>query len=894
MGHDHWLDGFMPHGHCYLWDPNLLLLHSLSDSLIGAAYFGIAFVLVIFMRRRKDLPFPWLFAFFSAVFATCGMTHLLEVYNIYVPAYWLSGGIKAVTALISVVAVIWLLKLVPEALALPSPAELQVTNEKLRASNNALHESEERYSRLVSDVKEYSIIALDTAGNVETWNAGAQRINGYRAEEIMGRHFSCFYTPEQLEEGVPAKELKMAEEEGRFETEAERVRKDGSRFAASLVITALRDEKGRLRGFSTITRDITQRKQAEQAVRDAHTRAVTELVESISDGFVIIDREWRLVRVNSAASKLLRKPPQELLGQLVWDVFPKTERLLFEKEYRRAMAGKEAVKFEEHYPEPINTWFEVRAYPSSDGLNIFLTDISERKQAEEALLRQAELLDIAHDAILVREIDGTISFWNHGAEEMYGYSKEQAVGRKAQELLQTVFPGSFAEFLERLLCDGRWEGELIHTASNGARIVVASRWVLQLNMDGFPLGMLEINNDITEVKRAAEEAQRAKEAAEAANRAKDQFLAVLSHELRTPLTPALMIITAHEAGAPLTPEDVAMVRRNLEMEARLIDDLLDMNRLAYGKIALHSTPLDLHHVLQNIVAICKQEIDAKGVALHLELTSSQHNVNGDDGRLQQVFWNLLKNATKFTPVGGSITIRSSNPREGIVRVELADTGVGINPHNIPQLFVAFEQGGLRAGHQFGGLGLGLAISKAVVDLHGGQIRAESAGEGKGATFVVELPTTKARVAGEMENGAESAPSLTKVQPNTEDRNLRILLVEDNADTLLILSRLLEKAGYYVTTATDVSSALAAAKVARAEQRKFDLVVSDLGLPDGNGRDLMRQLHELDGLVGIAISGYGMEDDIEKSVAAGFSEHLTKPIQLGELQQAISRLTAKSI
>lgn len=403
-------------------------------------------------------------------------------------------------------------------------------------------------------------------------------------------------------------------------------------------------------------------------------------------------------------------------------------------------------------------------------------------------------------------------------------------------------------------------------------------------------GIIISVEDITARKLAEEALLKAKEEAEAANRAKDRFLAILSHELRTPLTPALIIVGSYETNKALPRdlrEDLGTVRRNLELETRLIDDLLDLNRLARGKIELRLQPGDLHLTLRNVVTICHTEIEAKGLTLNVELTAEKHNVNRDGGRLQQVFWNLLKNATKFTPAGGTITVRSLNPRPGFVRVEVADTGLGINPQNIPRLFIAFEQGEAGIPQQFGGLGLGLAICKAVVDLHGGNIYAYSAGPGKGAIFAVELPLTSSQVPSE-DGGLSSGPPVDW-KSRINGQSLRILLVEDNADTLRILSRLLEKAGYRVTAVKSITAALEAAQAMRGRAEKFDLLVSDLGLPDGNGRNLMRELRDRDGLAGIAISGFGMQDDIEKSRDAGFAEHLTKPIQLEELQGAILRL-----
>lgn len=408
--------------------------------------------------------------------------------------------------------------------------------------------------------------------------------------------------------------------------------------------------------------------------------------------------------------------------------------------------------------------------------------------------------------------------------------------------------------------------------------------------DGSIGGIILCTETITERKRAREDMERAKEEAEAANRAKDRFLAILSHELRTPLTPALLAVRDREVDATLEAavrDDMAMARRNLELEARLIDDLLDLNRLAHGKAELRLEPGGcLHQTLRNVAAICRREMEEAGLTLRMELDAPVSRIKADTGRLQQVFWNLLKNATKFTPPGGTVTVRTSNPTPDCLRAEVIDTGCGIKPQVMPRLFVAFEQGEDEETRRRGGLGLGLAICKAAVDLHGGRIWAQSEGEGKGAVFTVELPVCKEEGRG----GAQERTGAGERSFHLNGRPLNILLVEDHADTLRILSRSLRRIGCGVVTASSIAGALEEAAKAREEGARIDLLLSDVGLPDGDGRDLMRQLRERDGgLQGIAVSGYGMEDDIARSRAAGFASHLTKPVRIEEIQRAIAEL-----
>jgi signal transduction histidine kinase len=381
-----------------------------------------------------------------------------------------------------------------------------------------------------------------------------------------------------------------------------------------------------------------------------------------------------------------------------------------------------------------------------------------------------------------------------------------------------------------------------------------------------------------EQQRAAEAVRAARDEAEAANRAKDQFLAVLSHELRTPLSPVVMTIGAMEDDPDLPPrlrEDVAMVRRNIDLETKLIDDLLDVSRVITGKLRLRAEQVALHDVLRHVLEVCEMDRASKRLEVVTELRAAADRVTGDPARLEQVFWNLLKNAIKFTPEGRRIVVRTANPEGGRVRVEVVDHGVGIDPTALPRLFNAFEQGNAAVTHQFGGLGLGLAISKAVVDLHGGTIRAESSGPGAGSTFVVELAGSVPAADG------EQPPTASK---SSNGRKPRVLLVEDHADTAKALSRLLKNSGYPVTTAATVADALQL-----ADAHPFDLVVSDIGLPDATGYDLMRTLRDRHGIKGIALSGYGLDEDMRRSREAGFLDHLTKPINLPQLEAVIHRV-----
>lgn len=378
--------------------------------------------------------------------------------------------------------------------------------------------------------------------------------------------------------------------------------------------------------------------------------------------------------------------------------------------------------------------------------------------------------------------------------------------------------------------------------------------------------------------------------AEAANAAKDHFLAVLSHELRTPLAPVLTT-----AGALLEdrrlPDDVResleVIRRNAELEARLIDDLLDMTRIARGKMRLRFETVDVHDLVGHTVEICRSDVYRKNLTVVVDrLDAGARHVRADPARLQQVLWNLLKNAVKFTPAGGRVEVRTRDGEGGRIVVEVSDTGIGIDPRHLATIFDAFEQSGDDVTRRFGGLGLGLAISRAIVEAHAGELTARSDGPGKGATFRLTLPVTAAPPPAVAGLGTTAGADGNDGGPG-RGRGLRLLLVEDHADTAKVMARLLTNLGHAVTTAHTMAGALA---LPRGGQQ-FDLVLSDLGLPDGSGFDLMGRLRREHGLQGIAISGYGMEEDVARAEQAGFVAHLTKPVDFRKIQAALNQYAA---
>ena len=499
--------------------------------------------------------------------------------------------------------------------------------------------------------------------------------------------------------------------------------------------------------------------------------------------------------------------------------------------------------------------------------------------------RLVAIIESSDDAIVSKTLEGVVTSWNKGAERIFGWTAAEVIGKPITIIIPPDRLQEEPRILSRIQSGERVDHfETVRRTKDGKLVDVSVTISPIRDATGRIVGASKIARDVTlqkrfqhELQTAREVAERAREEAEAASRAKDHFLSVLSHELRTPLTPVLAAISMMERDGTVSghlAESVAMIRRNVETEARLVDDLLDLTRIARGKVRLHFEVVDAHAVIRNVVTMLQPEIDEKFLTVSVSPHAKRHHVWADPGRFQQVVLNLVSNAVKFTPADGSIALRTSN-ENGTVKIEVSDTGIGIEPEMMPRLFRAFDKGGHGATRLFGGLGLGLSIVKSLVEMHKASISVTSEGRNRGATFILRMDSVAP---------VESAASPAADAPG-DGKRLRVLLVEDHADTRLVLARLLASFGCEVTTASTVKEAVEA-----SERQTFDLLLSDIGLPDGSGMDVMRHTASKQKLKGIALSGYGQEDDLRRSREAGFATHLTKPVSLQALQDVIRSVT----
>ncbi|WP_347554279.1 response regulator [Robbsia sp. KACC 23696] len=502
----------------------------------------------------------------------------------------------------------------------------------------------------------------------------------------------------------------------------------------------------------------------------------------------------------------------------------------------------------------------------------------ERLQETETHFRQ--VVDALKDyAVITLDPRGDIQTWNHAARQILGYTEAQMVGGGAAVLFGQDDVLTEALRTAKVLgshSDDRWMSR-----EDGQRVFVSLVTTAMHDARGALLGFSLIVRDTTQARLTADALQQAKEEAERANRAKDHFLAVLSHELRTPLTPILAAARLMRMKGELDEERTHLlnvVQHNVELEARLIDDLLDLTSIARGKLSLNFTSVTLGDLLANAVNMSAADISAKGQTLQITRQETQSGVRGDAARLQQIVWNIVKNAVKFTPAGGSINVTMFNPDCEHVSVRVDDSGIGISAEALPKIFSAFEQADETIGPAFGGLGLGLAIAKTLAMKHGGSIVAESAGRDRGARFTFTIPLVRdTPVAVDTTVAPESV--------NTAGHVLSVLLVEDNAHTAAAMAQLIEVFGHRVDVAESVGAARQCIDSAR-----YDLLISDIGLPDGTGLDVVRHWNVVQqDAPSIAITGYGMEEDMRRCREAGFGNHVTKPVDFDRLESMLDHI-----
>jgi two-component system CheB/CheR fusion protein len=821
--------------------------------------------------------------------------------------------------------------------------ELTTLNEELATRNAELRESEQRLREQADLVELAPLLARSTKDRIIFWNRGAELLYGFTRDEALGQT-SHLLLRAQYSEPLDQIQARL-QKEGRWEGEVSHRRKDGTELciAAQWVVHA--DEQNRVRAVLEVNTDITARRRAERSLRDAE-EFNNRILETSPDCILVLDLAGRLLFANAVAQQPREKGGIAAEKGAHWtSLWSAESRPAADSAGRAALAG-EFARFQAMGPgqDATGHWWDIMIRPIRDAaghperLLAVCRDITEHRLVERATAREARLATLraevavevarggemipilqqlsqilvqhsgaAHVRIWLFAGDATLQLQasaglysnlnTHQAQIEVGEGRIGAIAATKRAHVTNEVAAD-AE-----ICDPAWARREGITTFAGYPLLFESRVLgvmavllrekadprllreFSLSADAIAL-LVQRKHADEEHNRLLTEAMDARNTAMAASRAKDEFLAALSHELRTPLNPVLLL-ASDGAENPDVPANIRStfetIRNNISLEARLIDDLLDLTRIAHGKLTLDLKPVDLHAILTDAVRIVSVTNDGRPGPITLKPEAARAVVNGDAVRLQQVFWNILINAAKFTPVGGTITVATSLKENHIV-VEVKDTGIGLRESDIGRIFDPFSQVERRRG----GLGLGLAISRQLLEKHLGTIRAVSDGPGKGSTFIVELPLAS----GEPAAGADTALSAARSAAASGRRGgnghkPRLLLVEDHASTRSTLAALLARRNFEVVSAGSVGEA-------REQFRKgrFELVISDLGLPDGDGYSLMAEFRARHpNLTSIALSGYGAEEDLTRSRAAGFAHHLTKPVSITALDEVIDEVLA---
>jgi len=532
----------------------------------------------------------------------------------------------------------------------------------------------------------------------------------------------------------------------------------------------------------------------------------------------------------------------------------------------------------------------------------FTRDITERKQAEAASARLAAIVASSSDAIISKTLQGIITSWNASAERMFGYTAQEIIGESILRLIPDDRRQEEDQILMRLRAGELIDHyETVRVTKDGRHRDVSLTISPIKDNAGKIIGVSKIIRDITERKRVEEEQQRlivrertARAEAETANRLKDEFLATVSHELRTPLN--AIIGWCHMLGQGKSDEAtfaraLKTIERNAKLQAQLIEDILDVSRIITGKVRLNTRPVDMAAVINAAIDSVQLASEAKNIKLEVRVDPSARHTNGDVTRLQQVVWNLLSNAIKFTPEGGSVAIRLERQGHN-ARITVSDTGQGISNQFLPFIFDRFRQADGSSTRRQSGLGLGLAIVRHLVELHGGTIEAESPGDGLGSMFTITLPLAQQGREVQIRNTGSLAPTEELVQyakPLPSLAGFKVLLVDDDEDNLHIISALLVEHKATVQTA---SSAVEALDLLRCYQP--DVLVSDLAMPEEDGFSLISKVRDLEGqssrqIPAVALTALVRIEDRTRALAAGFNMFVPKPVQPSELITTIANL-----
>jgi PAS domain S-box-containing protein len=613
-------------------------------------------------------------------------------------------------------------------------------------------------------------------------------------------------------------------------------------------------------------------------------RQATEILESITEGFFTLDRNWRFNYVNREAHRILDRQPGDLAGKVLWDEYPGLIGTRFEQNYRHTMVQREKGAFTDFYPDH-QRWYEVTTFPAPEGISVYFRDVTERMRFDaerDQLVAESErqrriyetALDSTPDFVYVFDLDHRALYANDALLKTWGV--DDVRGKKWMDLGYEQWHADLhdREIEQVIATRAPIRGEIPFTGTNGTRIYDYI-FAPVIGPDGDVVAVAGTTRDITE-RQAVEQAVRVQAARLAdSDRAKDEFLATLSHELRNPLAPlrnSIELLRRLGDGGQGTPAIHAMMERQVNHLVRLVDDLLEVSRISRGTFSLRTERVELADVVRNALETTDALIKGARHDLRVELPEERLWVDGDQVRLAQILANLLNNAANYTEEGGHIVLRAWRDGDSAA-ISVRDDGLGIDPGSVPRMFEMFSRGNRYSGRSQAGLGIGLALSRRLAEMHHGTLDAHSEGPGKGSEFVLRVPLA---VAAAMPGPVESdSPRLD---------GIRVLVVDDNHDAADSICMILDVLGAEVAVARDGKEALALFP-------SFDpaVVLLDIGMPGMNGYEVARAIRtrfpESHAML-VALTGWGHDDDRQRAREAGFNHHLVKPAEIGALMQLL--------
>jgi PAS domain S-box-containing protein len=678
----------------------------------------------------------------------------------------------------------------------------------------------------------------------------------------------------------------------------------------------LHDPSGNGRMVLLGTEDITERQDAAIEMSRQRQWFATTLA-SIGDAVITTDTEAHVTFMNATAKRLTGWKLSEAMGRPLHEVFNivnEETRNLVESPVTKAIRMGEIVGLANHTmliaKDGMERPIDDSAAPIRDeagnvlGVVMVFHDITERRAAERAQARLAEIVESSDDAIVAKDLNGIINAWNRGAERLFGYTAQEAIGKSITIIIPPERLDEEAMVLERIRRGERVDHfETIRQRKDRSLVDISLSVSPIRDCYGKVIGASKTARDITERRRFQAELeahlineQSLRMEAEAANRSKDLFLATLSHELRTPLNAIVgwvNILRSEGCSKEDLREGLDVIDRNTKTQVQLIEDVLDVSRIVSGKLQLNMHRCELASIIDAAILSVRPAADAKGVQLEAKVDPSASPATCDPTRVQQVVWNLLSNAVKFTPKGGRVTV-SLDREHSMSRIVVRDTGQGISAAFLPYVFDRFRQADSTTRRKFGGLGLGLSIVKQLVEMHGGRVRAESQGEGHGATFTVQLPIAAVNADQPAEGGealavaSDTGDALASVRLD----GLRLVVVDDEPDARRLLSKVLTDAGAVVTAAATVLEALQAIEKVRPH-----VLISDIAMPDQDGYDLIRQVrgkgHTAQLLPAIALTAFADKSYARNVLLAGFQVHVPKPVESDDLIAMVASLAGRT-